>query len=204
MRTSLEVSSNDPDESPITVGLKGQGGCDSNYIVNTAQVRFQGPDTCWATAATIMYNAVRGQSYTEQQVTNIADGQSPDEMANRGYFRFQYDINQGLTRTKLVDFLTKLGIRADVSIPARPSPCELAQLLRQHGPLWITTGSLPFVDEETGLQTVTAHAEVVVGVQGDGSLSGSRVIKIDPLSGRVERNYQDLFLQIGWPQWWHF
>jgi hypothetical protein len=155
----------------------------------------QTPNTCWATAATILVSWKRNQQLTEDQVTAMADSVPPPTKK----YQQQYDAGKGLTLIPTNDFLKRLALGNGLT--KRPTVCEINKRLHTYGLTWVVTGT-------TGAPP-TAHAEVVVGIHGDGTETGTFLKVIDPDDGTThDISFQTLMVEIApvnnWPEWFHF
>ncbi|WP_123691652.1 papain-like cysteine protease family protein [Delftia acidovorans] len=122
--------------------------------------------TCWATVATMMYSWKKSTSMDIQTVMTAA---GPQYLA-------QFNSNIGLKGSDKPKFLSTLGLKSEA--PRNYTIDGWGQLLRQHGPVWVTT------DEGTnGLFAI--HARVLTAVQGDGTANGTSFGIVDPADGLV-------------------
>lgn len=120
---------------------------------------------CWATVFTML------KSWRSQQSMSI-------EEALRTVGQRWVDIyrsNSGLSGDDKVVFLSIAGLAAE---PPQSFTVEgWEQLLRNYGPIWVTT------DEAPG-KTWAIHARIITGIQGDGTLENTRFKIVDPAGGR--------------------
>ena len=122
------------------------------------------PNTCWATAATML---VSWRDQTSSPIRSICD------MAGAEY-RARFDADQGLAQADKPAFLGRLGL---VEEPPANYPLQTyVDLMRRYGPLWVTTDVGTSGD-------VAIHARIMTGAHGDGSPAGSYVWLIDPADG---------------------
>ncbi len=198
----INILSNDPSRSTTTVGLEGHSACDANVDVTGFLNPRQQPtiSSCWATAASVLASWLRNGPLTELQVAAQADAVMPTVTVYVGRLQRPPD-DQGLVLSELQSFLNRLGLRRSL-LTARPTVCDVAELLRHAGPLWVTTGN------DSGVRP-SAHAQVVIGIHGDGTEPGTTVSLIDPDDGLVHQvPYISLMVTIAavnyWPQWLHF
>lgn len=77
---------------------------------------------------------------------------------------------QGLTSEKKPGFLEELGLTAEPSQTLDVQGFE--QLLREHGPLWITA-------DEDPTERFSVHARVLIGLHGDGTPEGTTATFLD-------------------------
>jgi hypothetical protein len=115
---------------------------------------------CWATVATILFSWRHDVDAAIEDVLAIAGQQFLDA------FRAQ----QGLKSEDKPAFLQKLGLTAEP--PMSFSVAGFEQLLREHGPLWITA------DEDPGAN-FSVHARVLIGLRGDGTPEKTEAIFLD-------------------------
>jgi len=117
-------------------------------------------NTCWATVATILFS---WKNNTEPTVAEV--------MAAAGQkFLDLFNADKGLKSGDKPEFLAALGLVAEDDDSF--SIDELAQLLREHGPLWITTDEDPTED-------FSVHARVLIGLRGDGTPENTTAILFD-------------------------
>lgn len=118
--------------------------------------------TCWAAATTMLL------SWQQQQSMSIAD-----IMAQIGQkYLDLYNDNKGLSASEKPAFAVAAGLLFEP--PANYTIKGWEQLLRQYGPLWVTTASKNFA----------IHGRVMKGIVGDGTPDGTQVHLIDPNGGR--------------------
>jgi hypothetical protein len=129
-----------------------------------APVKQKSSMTCWAAAGTMMASWKAGASMTTEAVL---DGLG-------GSWRSKYDADQGLSTSELRGFTAALALREEG--PASYTVEGLARLLGNAGPLWVVSD-----DSFEGNQIV--HARIVTAVKGDGSIDGTTVTLVDPISG---------------------
>lgn len=135
-----------------------------DYIVPGIVAPIQQPSgmTCWATAATMMYAWKNNANYAIETVMDKAGAT----------YRAKFDQDDGLASAEKPDFLDQLTLRSEV--PMSYSITGWEQLLRRHGPLWVTT---------SGGATFSIHARILVGIKGDGSAAGTIFAIVDPADG---------------------
>ena len=121
--------------------------------------------TCWATVATMMFSWENHASFSIEHVLDTIGG---------GY-RARFDANKGLQSNDKADFLTRMALRSEG--PQSHSIENWEALLRQFGPLWITTKESPY--------GFVVHARIITGIKGDGSLDGTSFTIVDPDDGAV-------------------
>jgi hypothetical protein len=121
--------------------------------------------TCWATVTTMMISWRDQASYTIAQVMDMAGAPYDKKFKN----------NQTLRASEKEDLLDELDLRGEppMSYAAR----GLLELLRQYGPLWVTT-------DEDPSKNFSIHARIVIGMYGDGSPDGTFLRIVDPAGGR--------------------
>lgn len=121
--------------------------------------------TCWATVFTILYSWKRGQSIpTEAALADI--GQRWVDKFNN---------NEGIGAKEKVDFVAEAGLVAEP--PQSLSIEGWEQMLRDYGPIWVTT------DEAAG-KPWAIHARIITAIRGDGTPRGTKFAIIDPAGGR--------------------
>lgn len=85
-----------------------------------------------------------------------------------------FENNTGLNERDQESFTKIIGFSS--LPPANHLMVVYLDLLKKHGPVWITTGD-----------GFSAHARVLIAVEGDGDYSTTQFVFIDPLKGQVER-----------------
>jgi papain like cysteine protease AvrRpt2 len=120
--------------------------------------------SCWAAAGTMMSNWKNKVS------------QAPEALLDSlgGSWRAIYDADTGLTTSQLRGFTAALALQEEG--PASYTPSGLAQLVTNHGPLWVISD-----DSIDGNKVV--HARIVTAVTGDGTVDGTVVTLVDPIPG---------------------
>lgn len=126
--------------------------------------------TCWATVATMMLE------WRRQSTTPI--GAMLDSIAQKWGDKFRN--NSGLASSEKESFLSDAGFLWEA--PMSPTAQGWERMLRDYGPLWVTT------DEQPGAG-FAIHARIMTGIHGDGTPTGTNVDIIDPATGTriVER-----------------
>lgn len=119
---------------------------------------------CWATVATIMFSWKHDTDAAIEDVVSLA---------GPGFLEM-YTGNQGLKSADKPAFLQRLGLEAE---PPRSFSVEgFAELLKTHGPLWITA------DEDPGAN-FSVHARVLIGLRGDGTPGNTMAFFLDTRPG---------------------
>jgi hypothetical protein len=128
---------------------------------------------CWATVATMMMSWRDNASYA------VADAMS--RIGTK--WRKIYDGNTGLSGADKAPFLAASGLVAEP--PANYTIERWESLLREYGPLWVTT------NEGFGTPFSAVHARIVTGISGDGTPGGTTLSVVDPDGGRTyTENFQ--------------
>ncbi len=123
------------------------------------------PNVCWAAAGTMMLAWKRRASLTvEAALDSIGGG-----------WRAKYDQDKALVASDLRDFASALGLKEEGA--ASYTPQGLANLLAEHGPLWVIT------DDAFGPGNKLVHIRIVTAVRGDGTPAGTTVVLVDSASG---------------------
>lgn len=119
---------------------------------------------CWITVTTMMLSWKDKKTYTIKQVVNkLGDPW-------KGY----YEKNTGLNEKDQESFTKLVGF---TNLPPANHLLEVyLDLLKQHGPVWVTTGD-----------GFSAHARVLIGIEGNGDYNTTQFVFIDPFKGKVER-----------------
>lgn len=120
--------------------------------------------TCWAAVTTMMLSWNKRQSQTIEQTM--------EQIGSRWLQKFRND--QGLAATEKEQFLQDAGLTFLYSQSLSVEGWE--RLMRDHGPIWVTT------DEDLS-DDFAIHARLVVGIQGDGSGDGTSLMIVDPATG---------------------
>lgn len=120
---------------------------------------------CWATVFTMLLSWRRQQSLSIEETLGTLGKKWLD----------MFNANTGLFDHDTPAFLTATGLVAE---PPRSYSVEgWEQLLRNYGPIWVTT------DEAPGLPWAI-HARVITAIKGDGSPQKTCFTIIDPAGGR--------------------
>jgi Papain-like cysteine protease AvrRpt2 len=136
---------------------------------------------------------------SERQVAIIADNAPP----TTDLYLQRLDGDAGLDGPETRDFLRRLALRDGLLTPA--TVLEVSSRLQQFGPMWIMTGFLE--------SPLDGHAEVVIGIHGDGTPDGTFLRIIDPADGRVHNvTFSGILVDIynfqknrpKFPEWLHF
>ena len=138
-----------------------------NYQVPGVVPPIRQPDfaSCWATVATMMFSWENHASFSIEHVMDSVGGS----------YRSKFDTRAGLSAGDKPDFLTRMALRSEA--PQSYSIQGWERLLKQYGPLWVTTK-----ESSAGF---TVHARIVTGVRGDGSIDGTSFTIVDPDDGAV-------------------
>lgn len=122
------------------------------------------PMTCWAATGVMLKSWQAKKDLSLQEVLDgLGDG-----------WRAKFDAGQGLSATELAAFARALGLVEQV--PMHYSVMQLAEILQQHGPIWVISDD-PFEGNHT------VHLRVVTAIRGDGSPDGTMVTLADSASG---------------------
>jgi len=165
------------------------------YVVPGAIAPIRQPDSmdCWAAVTTMLLN------WQDNQPMTIAD-----RMASLGDpWNLYFEHNLGLSVKDAPAFFQRARLRAEGS--GNPSVAGWYALLRNNGPLWITIAGLS--DDNAH---VWAHAKVLIGIHGDGTVDGTTFDMIDPAEGTLEEltarafgeqfeNWANVSNPRGWP-----
>ena len=123
------------------------------------------PNGCWATVFTML------MSWRRQQSMSIETALAP--VGQR--WVDLYTTDAGLLSRDKASFLTDAGLVAE---PPRSYSVEgWEQLLRNYGPVWVTT------DEDPSLEW-SIHARVITAISGDGTPENTFFTIVDPGGGR--------------------
>ena len=120
---------------------------------------------CWATVFTMMHG------WKNQQCLQIEDA-----LATVGQkWVDMFKAVKGLSSSDKNTFLAEAGLVAEPPMSYSVEGWE--NLLRDYGPLWVTT------DENPGPK-FSIHARIITSIRGDGTPDGTRLHIIDPAGGR--------------------
>jgi hypothetical protein len=122
------------------------------------------PMTCWAAAGTMLKS---WQARRSLSVDEVLDG-----LGNR--WRAKFEAGEVLSATDLAAFARALGLVEQA--PMEHSVRQLAEVLQDHGPVWVISD-----DGFEGNDTV--HLRVVTAMKGDGTPEGTIVTLADSASG---------------------
>lgn len=110
--------------------------------------------TCWAAAAAMIYSWRKGESAS-----------LPDLIARIGPpWKAMFDNREAIPNSQIPALMQDLGLVAEA--PTSYLPRGIERLL-ETGPLWVVA------DEDLADNNMT-HAEVVVGIAGDGTPAGTK------------------------------
>ena len=122
------------------------------------------PNTCWATAATILYS---WRTQTSSDIATFLSTASPR-------FLPMFQADQALPGSQKGDLLQSLGLITEP--PEDFSVDGWARLIQNYGVLWVTT------NEGAG-QSFSAHARILKGISGDGDPDATFMDIVDPGDG---------------------
>jgi N-acetylmuramoyl-L-alanine amidase/uncharacterized protein YycO len=136
------------------------------------------PNTCWATAATMLMNWRLNQP-VPRSIEDVCAMAGPQ-------YRAKFANDQGLLRAEKQQFLDQMGFAEEP--PGNYQVQGLLDLLRNYGPLWVTTDS-------SSTTVVLTHARVMTGMYGDGGVDDTFVMLIDPSDGqRHQQSFRQFML----------
>ncbi len=131
------------------------------------------PMACWATVTTMMISWRDSVSYAIAEATSKIGAK----------WRKIYEDDTGLSGADKPVFLAASGLSAEP--PANYSIEQWETLLREYGPLWVTT------NEGFGSPFSAVHARIIKGISGDGTPGGTTVDVVDPAGARTyTENFQ--------------
>lgn len=149
-----------------------------NYRVPglVAAIRQPSGMTCWATVTTIM------MQWRQQASMSIATA-----IGRVGApWLAMFNADQGLPGSKKAAFLTAAGLTHQW--PQSRSAEGWEALLRQFGPIWVTTDEDPSAN-------FAIHARVMTGIRGDGTEAGTTLDIVDPGTGTAYTENFGTFLR---------
>lgn len=126
----------------------------------------EGAYDCWAAAAAMMLSWRDQTNYTTLDAARAAGPEFVRLLAAKG--------SGGIGPTPKREFLSRLGLVAEA--PQTFTAEGLRDLIREHGPLWVTVNQ----GEDDDPDFLTPHARVVVAIEGDDSPNGTFLIYLDP------------------------
>jgi Papain-like cysteine protease AvrRpt2 len=126
------------------------------------------PNTCWATAAAILYS---WRTQSSSDIATILSAAAPR-------FLPMFQADQALPGREKGNLLQSLGLTTEP--PEDFSVDGWAQLIQNNGALWVTT------NEGAG-QNFSAHARILKGISGDGYPDTTFMDIIDPGDGSEYR-----------------
>ena len=119
---------------------------------------------CWATVTTMMISWKRQQSLSiETAIGGIG-----------AFYLNKYKNNQWLTADEKIPFLKTAGLLFEY--PESLSIGGWERLLKNNGPIWITTAE--GTDAKFGI-----HARIMTAINGDGTSDGTTITVVDPANG---------------------
>lgn len=118
--------------------------------------------SCWAASLAMLHSWRQQSPIAEKDV--VTDLGAPWDI--------YYETNAGLQADDVASFADAAGLIAKP--PANYTVKGYAELIRDHGPLWITTSDL-----------LSAHAMIVTGVRGHGDFLDSDLRIVDPATGKT-------------------
>jgi GH24 family phage-related lysozyme (muramidase) len=131
---------------------------------------------CWATVATMLLNHRHRMSMSvENRMLEV--GQK--------YYNF-VKANSGLSTQEKTDFIRSAGM--EFLYPQSLSVEGWENLLRQYGPIWVTTNESPG-------HGFSIHARILIAIKGDGTTNGTKMTFIDPGDGQKHTETFGQFLQ---------
>lgn len=133
--------------------------------------------TCWATVYTMLHNW-RFPTPTTVEGAIASVGSRWSAVLAQGDTR-------GLLAPEKVDFIADTGLVA--LAPQNPTIERWAQMLRDYGPLWVTTDEDP--------PNLMIHARVLLSMKGDGTADGTTLRLINPGTGGVDTESFAAFLR---------
>lgn len=126
------------------------------------------PLNAWAASLTMLLSWREGRALTPAEAL---------ERLGASYVDL-YRRHAGLPASEKTALLTAAGAIAEP--PVHYGALGWEALLREHGPLWVT-------DDERGAHLFSLRSRVVVGIEGTGRDSTTRLEVIDPSRGRASR-----------------
>ena len=157
--------------APFRVGeraARALAGVDYRVPGLVAAIRQPTPNTCWATVTTMM------MMWREQASMSI---QTAIGRVGASWLAM-FNADQGLPSAKKAAFLSTAGLTHEW--PQSLSAAGWEGVLRQYGPLWVTTDEDPSAN-------FAIHARIMTGIHGDGTDSGTTLDIVDPATDSAYR-----------------
>jgi hypothetical protein len=130
---------------------------------------------CWAAVTTMM------MSWRDNTVYSIGDATS--KIGAKWRALYDAGATTGLAAADKPAFLAAAGLSAEP--PANYTIERWETLLREYGPLWVTT------NEGFGTPYFAIHARIVTGISGDGTPGGTTLAIVDPAGAKTySENFQ--------------
>ena len=171
-------------QASVVAGLLKKEGSVVAHTFGTVPALKQpaGSNTCWATVATMMYSWKNNRSET---IESVLDRLGSTYLAK---FTNSDRDQQGLDAADKDAFLRAMELKAEA--PQNYTAEGWAKLLKQHGPLWVTTNEgSPSTTQEARKQFSIQYARVLTGIFGDGSPDGTTVVVAR--SGRRQSTHRE-------------
>jgi flagellum-specific peptidoglycan hydrolase FlgJ len=121
---------------------------------------------CWATVATMM---ISWRDHRSAAIETVIGQIGATYLA-------KYKANKWLLATEKVPFLNAAGF--EFKYPQSLTIAAWEQLMRNHGPIWVTTAEGS--DARFGI-----HARIMTAIKGDGTPEGTKLTIIDPATGTI-------------------
>lgn len=152
-----------------------------NFVVNyrvagVRKLKQPKPNACWATVTTMMVSWKTKQNQSIQNTMNAIDPK----------YGQMYLADTGLSAADKNPFLNAANLQ--YRYPQNLSPKGWEQLLKSVGPVWVTSDMN--LNGAGGI-----HARVLIGIEGDGTDTGTKMIFINPSQGKEDTDTLRLFVK---------
>jgi len=172
----VKASSTDASGKTETVEVEGTNSTAERFRVpGKVPLVLQGNkrNACWAAAATMMKSWKDNKNHTISEVLAMADG---------GYLQ-KYNDNQPLLIAEKISFVESLGMIGEA--PASYTFGTYIDWLKTYGPIWVT------VDSDIS-NSLSPHAKILIGYDGDGTEQNSQFVFLDPaINGEQKESFAD-------------
>ncbi len=164
----IKNSSRSISQSWNTPYAKSFGAVDYKVPGLVAPLRQPTGMVCWATVTTMMVMWKRQQSMTIPTALGAIGSN----------YVTKFNANRGLAADEKIPFLNAAGLAFEY--PQSYSIEGWEQLLRNYGPIWITTDEDPSIN-------FAIHARIITAIQGDGTPENTYLTIVDPGRGNQYR-----------------
>lgn len=163
------ISGNTSQQAKVEIG-EGAVGAEPaihQLVEGTVPLVLQAPKAkgCWAAALTML------KSWESKQSMTIETALTPGGQI----YLDKFNNDTGLLPNEVTTFMQAYALR-DASIGALTA-AGLAQQISERGPLWV-------IADEDNTVSFSIHARVIIGITGDGTPQGTKILFHDPASSQ--------------------